>query len=325
MVGLGQVRSTSDGSGTAESDAGEEFVCFEQFSGAVHCVEREAGSTGDVEQRSASPSERLRTQRNAISVERASTSPPTARYRPRRPSWGSPFGDRLRYVPSRSRMSMIATNFVNESASASGSTNVEVVGRGVVLGVFAVRAATEATDRKVEAGGAVLAFVVPVRREVDDGVRVSGGREHVLRGAVDVGGAAPTALVRDRTAIAEPGQHQTVRDPAGLGVVPGEPSDRTDRAGHEEEPERMAPFATRQPERELPGHRQARAVVVRERGMARVRRHQDLAVGRARKDELAVRQASRGRRTSRRCRPRIRRRRAPSASSADRQNPQVRE
>ena len=62
--------------------------------------------------------------------------------------------------------------------------------------------------------------------------------------------------------------------------------------GHEEEPERVAPLAFRQQERELPGHGQARAVVVRERGMTRVRRHQDLAVGRARKDELAVRQGA---------------------------------
>ena len=114
----------------------------------------------------------------------------------------------------------------------------------------------------------------------------------MLRGAVDVGGAAPAAFVRHRTAIAEPGQHQTVRDPAGRGVVSGEPGDRTDRPGHEEEPERVAPLAIRQQERELSGHGQARAVVVRERGMTRVRRHQDLAVGRARKDELAVRQGA---------------------------------
>ena len=68
----------------------------------------------------------------------------------------------------------------------------------------------------------------------------------MLHGTVDVGGAAPAAFVRHRTAIAEPGQHQTVRDPAGRGVVSGEPGDRTDRPGHEEEPERgTARFTSR--------------------------------------------------------------------------------
>ena len=44
----------------------------------------------------------------------------------------------------------------------------EIVGRGVILGIFAMRRAAKTADGKVEARRAVLPLVVAVRREIAD-------------------------------------------------------------------------------------------------------------------------------------------------------------
>ena len=99
--GLGQVSVDGGRFGTSESDAGEEFVGFEQFGGAVHRVELEAGSPGDVEQRRG-PSERLSTQSRRHLGERASI---VAADRPVQPA---PTELRLARIGTRLRVRAIA-------------------------------------------------------------------------------------------------------------------------------------------------------------------------------------------------------------------------
>src|SRR6201999_2698860 len=107
----------------------------------------------------------------------------------------------------------------------------------VVLGVLRIRGPGQAADTQVEPGRAVLPLVVAVRRERADLMWTVA--EHVREDLVDLRVAAPALLVGQRTAVARAGQHEAVPDLLHPGRVAGEPGDRADRAGREDEPVRV--------------------------------------------------------------------------------------
>ena len=76
-----------------------------------------------------------------------------------------------------------------------GAHELEVVGRGVVLGETAVRGAHQTAHRQVEAGRAVLALVVAPGAEVLDLVVLARVAQHLRHRPVDLRVAAPASLV----------------------------------------------------------------------------------------------------------------------------------
>ncbi len=173
-----------------------------------------------------------------------------------------------------------------------GPDEVEVVGRGVVLGEPPVRRAHQAPDRKIEPRRAVLPLVVAVGHEVMDLVLAARVPQHVLDGPVDGGVAPATTLVRGVAAIADAREDQAVPDARGRRLVEREPRDRPDRAGDEEEAVRVAERCAGEGACQRHGDRDPRQVVVRERGVAAMARDQDLLVRPAADDAFAVRQAA---------------------------------
>ena len=106
----------------------------------------------------------------------------------------------------------------------------------MVLGVLPGWRAHERADGEVEARRAVLPLVIAGRGEVDNRVLLARVPEDVLDDPVDLGVAAPSALVRDRAARswAQPSTRPCLtRSTPRLVLV--QPGDRPDRPGHEDE------------------------------------------------------------------------------------------
>ena len=94
-----------------------------------------------------------------------------------------------------------------------GRDPVERVRRGVVAVELAVRRAHQRADRQVEPRRAELALVAAPRLPVEHPVRLAGVAQHGRDGTVDVGVAAPAALVRQAAVVADAGDGQPVHDP----------------------------------------------------------------------------------------------------------------
>src|SRR5712691_10118905 len=97
-------------------------------------------------------------------------------------------------------------------------------------------------------------------------------------GTVDGSITPPAPLVRRAAAIAHAREDEAVLDPGHAGAVLAQPSDRADRARHEQEPIRQPPRLLRQRSRLKCRDRDTRKIVVRERGMADMSRDQNLVV-----------------------------------------------
>ena len=125
-------------------------------------------------------------------------------------------------------------------------------------------------------------------------MRATTRAEYVLDGPVDLGASTERPLVRERVRVAQTGQGQAVPDPGGALAVAGEPRDRADGAGREQE-------AIGEPARveggEMAGEkrrdRDAREVVIAERRVAHVSRDEHLVGPPPRKHELSVGEAPR--------------------------------
>jgi hypothetical protein len=112
---------------------------------------------------------------------------------------------------------------------------LQVVSGGVVLRELAVPGAHQAADREIEPGRAVLPLVVTIREEIDHLVRQSRLPQDVRHGVINYRIAAPAAFIRKRPNIAYAGHHQAVLYFAHMGLVAGQPGDRTDGARDEQE------------------------------------------------------------------------------------------
>ncbi len=87
--------------------------------------------------------------------------------------------------------------------------------------------------RQIEAGRAVLALIVAVGREVQQGRRQRRMLEDMRDRTVDLG-VAPAALLVGRTAaVADAGQYQPMLYSRRVLLVAGEPCDGADRARRE--------------------------------------------------------------------------------------------
>ncbi len=150
------------------------------------------------------------------------------------------------------------------------TNELEVVRGGVIFGNRAEFAALKQADRQIEARRAVLAFVIAVRGKVQDRRRQSGLLQRVDHRAVDLRVSAPAFLVRRPAAVSDHGNDEPVLDACGAVLVAGEPGDCADRAGREQKPVAVSRSPARQAFGEMRQQRDARTIVVRERGMADV-------------------------------------------------------
>src|SRR4029077_12813951 len=116
-----------------------------------------------------------------------------------------------------------------------GRHEVQIVGRRVILRVFAMRSPPEASHGKIEPWRTKLSFVVAVGREVANLKRSSPSLQHVLDRPIDVGSVAPAALVVDASPVTYAGQDESVLDPADLVLIARQPCYRTDGPRHEQE------------------------------------------------------------------------------------------
>ena len=88
--------------------------------------------------------------------------------------------------------------------------------RSMVLRVFAMRRAAEAPTGKIEARRAVLPLVVAVRREVPDLEGRGPAAQDMFDGPVDIGAAAPAALIVELPRSPTQASDQAMLDPADL-------------------------------------------------------------------------------------------------------------
>jgi hypothetical protein len=158
----------------------------------------------------------------------------------------------------------------------------------MILRILAVLAAAESAHRQVEPGRAELALVISVRREIDDTVRAAGFGQRPRDGPVDGGVAASAALVRRVPAVAEPGQDEAVLDAVDGVAVAGEPGDRPDGAGNEQDPVGVPVGPVRERHREQCGHGHPGGVVVRHAGVTGVGGDKELRGAGAGQQDLRV-------------------------------------
>src|SRR5271165_6959667 len=98
---------------------------------------------------------------------------------------------------------------------------IQVVGRGVVFGKATPDTAHETTNRKIESWGAILAFIVSVRRELQDFGRFAAMVKNMGRGAVDLRVAAAALLVVELAPVSEAREHQPMSNSFGFVSVSG--------------------------------------------------------------------------------------------------------
>ena len=58
-----------------------------------------------------------------------------------------------------------SSQYVKRMGEALGTQQREIVGRAVILGIFAIGRTYQATDRQIETGRAILPLIVPIRNE----------------------------------------------------------------------------------------------------------------------------------------------------------------
>src|SRR5690606_13958 len=140
---------------------------------------------------------------------------------------------------------------------------------------------------------AELSLVVAIGGKVeDDGLAVHMSHR-VLHRSVDHRVAAATLLVGWSAGISDTGDDEAVANPSDISLVRGQPGDRADRAGGEEEAVAVTRPASRQSLRQKREQRQPRAVVVGERRVANVSRKKGFFLALSSVQILAIGHAAR--------------------------------
>ncbi len=154
---------------------------------------------------------------------------------------------------------------------------LQIVPGRMVLRVGAPRGPHQAAYRKVKTGGTVLSLVVPIRAEVFC-LRISSLviANRQLRGSVYLAVTPPGSLPRKSPWTSNPRQHHAMTNAREHRFAPGEPGDRTNRRGHEEESVGVTAGLDRHPLRQRGRYDDAAQIVVTQGGVADVRRHEDL-------------------------------------------------
>ena len=173
-----------------------------------------------------------------------------------------------------------------------GPDEIEIVGGRVIFGKGPVLAALKQPDAEIEARRAELPLVIAVRKEVEDPRRRCGVPEDMGHGAIDQGIAPAAFLVGRAAAVADAGDHQAMPDAAHPMLIAREPGDRADRARGEQKTVAVARSQRGEALGQKRQQRQPRAVVVGERGVADMRREQELVVRLAAVQILAVTEAA---------------------------------
>ena len=153
-----------------------------------------------------------------------------------------------------------------------GPYEIEIVCRSVILGNFAELAALEKSYRQVEARRTILAFVVTVWEKIEDRRRQPGVTKRVDHRPIDLGIAASALLVGRAAAVSDHGDDKPVLDALAIVLVAREPCDCTDRTRSKQESVAVSRPQAGHPLGKMCEQRDARAVVVGERGMAHVGR-----------------------------------------------------
>ena len=158
----------------------------------------------------------------------------------------------------------------------------------MVLGILAPGSAGQHADGQVEAGRTVLAFVVAEGEEVLGHKFLAEFGQARHNGQVDFGVPAAALLVVEGARVAQVRGDQAVAEGAEPVAVPGQPGDRADAAGGEQEAVAAAALGHGgQGFGEMDGDGDAGEVVVRQLGMADVARDDDLFGGRPRQQALS--------------------------------------
>src|SRR5882672_9973132 len=143
-----------------------------------------------------------------------------------------------------------------------------MIGRGVVFGKFSVRRTHEASHRKVEPRRAELPFVITEWRERPYFERLLASAQHVSPSLIDFGVACPALFVGCGSTIADACQDEAVLDAGNLRTMQRKPGDRSDRSRNEQETIGIATRHRGQVLREGSSNRDARQIVIAQRGMA---------------------------------------------------------
>src|SRR6267143_5045807 len=97
----------------------------------------------------------------------------------------------------------------------------------MVLWVGPMRSPCQRPDRKIEPGGAVLSFIIPIWREISNLIRLPGMFQDILDHTIDLC-ISPTALfIMKCPRIPNAGHNQTMLDPRSYLFVLREPGDRS--------------------------------------------------------------------------------------------------
>ena len=89
---------------------------------------------------------------------------------------------------------------------------VEIISRSVILRKAAPNAPHQAANREIEAGRAVLPFVVTIRGELQNLGGFALVAQNMRRGPVDRGTSAAALLVMESTCVPDARQNQPVLD-----------------------------------------------------------------------------------------------------------------
>ena len=158
---------------------------------------------------------------------------------------------------------------------------------------LAVRGAHQRPDREVEARGAELALVAAPGLPRKHAVRRAGVSQHRLHRAVYLGVPAAAALVRQAPVVANARQRQAVPHVTQTVAVLMQPSERSDRAGCEQEAVGVPQAPLHQLLGEHRGDDDSGQIVVRERGVAGVGRYKDLSIAFALDRKLRIGEVAR--------------------------------
>src|SRR5579864_6922503 len=122
--------------------------------------------------------------------------------------------------------------------------------------------------RQVEAGGAILALIVAVGRELMDCAKPPRLPQNLSESAVNFGVPAAALLVVEPAPVAHTGQNHAVPDTVHAAFVQRKPGDGADRAGNKKEAVGVTQLRARQMLCQVRGHAYAGQIVVAQRGMA---------------------------------------------------------
>lgn len=129
--------------------------------------------------------------------------------------------------------STTSTSNVSESSNCASSTNPRSSAEVWYSG-YSPWTPRGPSDGQIEPGRTELPFVVAVRSEWDGPADAPVAEEH-LDDAIDRGVSVSAALVREIGGVAQPGEDESVADPVDGRLVGGEPRQRADGAGDEQQ------------------------------------------------------------------------------------------